>query len=280
MISAMTRGCFILLSLLSFPVHAQTPPPAPEAGLCSLGQAVPATVALVDDDFDLLSDDGRRLALAGLEFPPGDGAAAALRATALARLSAWLLGTQVFIEPLAVAPDRWGRVPAQAIAPASAEPGAALISVGAALLAEGLARFRPEPAASGCARSYLAAESLARGRKLGVWSLEPVVDLSAATPTQLAALGHKKGMVVVSGVVRSVGETKTALYLNFGARRGEDFAVVIFRRNVAILERDGVFPRSLAGRRISVRGLIDWNTGPRMEISTAAELELGDRETR
>lgn len=264
----------------AFSAHAETLPPAAESGPCSLAQAAPATVALVDDDLDLLLDDGRRLSLAGLEFPQGAGEAVTLRAKAFARLSAWLPQAQVFIEPLTTAPDRWGQVPAQASAPASAEPDAALVSVGAALLAEGLARFRPEPAASACATPYLAAEALARRRKLGIWSVEPVVELAAATPAQLAELAHKKGMVVVAGVVRSVGETKTAFYLNFGVRRGEDFAAVIFKKNVVIFESVGVFPHALAGRRISIRGLIDWNTGPRMEISTAAQLELEDRETR
>jgi len=265
---------WLLFLVLAFPAAAQTS--APETGPCSLAQAAPTTVALIDDDFDLLLDDGRRLALAGLEFPQGEGEAAKIRAAALALLSGWLVGNEVFIEPLALSPDRWSHVPAQAIAPAAKEPQAPLVSVGAALLSEGLARFRPDRAALPCAKSYLAAEAPARAQSRGIWAIEPAFDLSAPSKAQLAALARKKGMVAVFGVVRSIGETKTALYLNFGARRGEDFAVVIFKSNVAIFEKNGVFPRSLAGRRIGVRGLIDWINGPRMEISSPAEVEIFD----
>ena len=253
-------------------VSAQLPP-ALETGPCSLAGAAPATVVLVDD-FDLLLDDGRRLALAGLEFPRGEGEAAALRVKALARLAEWLAEAQVFVESFATAPDRWGHAPAQVSAPASSEPDAPLVSVGAALLDKGLARFRPDVVATPCAKTYLAAEKGARAEKRGVWAVEPVVDVSTTAPAELAAFAKRKGMVVATGVVTSIGETKSMIYLNFGAPRSEGFAVEIFKKNVAILESQGVFPRTLAGRRIGVRGLIDWNHGPRMEISTPAELEV------
>jgi len=268
-----------LLALQEPAVSAEIAP-ALETGPCSLAGAAPATVALVDDDFDLLLDDGRRLALAGLEFPRGDGEAAALRAAALARLAGWLPQAQVFVEAFSAAPDRWSHTPAQAMAPASAEPDSPLISVGAALLAEGLVRFRPEPAAGPCAKTYLAAEKRARAEKRGVWAIDPLVDVSAASPAEIAALGQRKGMVVATGVVRSVGETKSMIYMNFGVSHGGGFAVEIFKKNAAIFESQGVFPRTLAGRQIGVRGLIDWNNGPRMEISTPAQLEIDAPDVR
>ena len=249
---------------------------ASETGACSTEKSSPATIALVDDDFDLLLDDGRRLSLAGLDFPQGEGEAAKLRAAALARLSTWLLGAQVFVETQRSAPDRWGRQPALIYAPATAEQGAPLVSVAAALLAEGLARFRPDPAAAVCAATYLAAEAPARREERGVFGADPVVDLTESTPGKLAALAHKKGMTVVEGVVRSVGKSRASLYLNFGTKRGADFAIVIFKRNKSIFAKNGVYPRTLAGRRVVVRGLIDWNYGPRMELFSPAELEVED----
>jgi endonuclease YncB( thermonuclease family) len=250
--------------------------PAAEDGPCSLALAIPAIVALVDEDFDLLLDDGRRVALAGLEYPPPGGKAKALREAAFSRLSNWLAGEQIFLAPLASAPDRWGRAPAQAVAAADSSPGAPFVSVGAALLAEGLARFRPDPVASPCAKTYLDAEKLARDQNLGVWIGDPVVEVSGAGEAVRAALTRKKGMAVVSGVVQSVGEAPGAIYLNFGPRRNVDFAVVISKRNMAIFERSGVSPRALHGRRIRVRGLIETNYGPRMEIAAPAEIEILD----
>ncbi len=250
--------------------------PAAEEGPCSLARASPAIVALVDEDFDLLLDDGRRVALAGLEFPPSGGQAKTIREAALSRLSNWLAGEQIFLSPLASGPDRWGRAPAQAIAAADSSPDAPLVSVGAALLAEGLARFRPDPVAAPCAKTYLDAEKLARDQNLGVWISDPVVEVSGAGEAVRAALARKKGMAVVSGVVQSVGEAPGAVYLNFGPRRNVDFAVVISKRNTAIFEQNGVTPRALYGRRIRVRGLIETNYGPRMEIAAPAEIEILD----
>ena len=66
------------------PSRAESLPAAAETGECSLEGAVPATVAAVDEDFELLLDDGRRAALAGLDFPPPE--MAELRAAIRSRL--------------------------------------------------------------------------------------------------------------------------------------------------------------------------------------------------
>lgn len=268
-----------LAFLLTAPAQAQSLPPLAEDGPCSLAQAAPASVALVDDDFDLLLDDGRRLTLAGLEFPQGEGETATLRRAALARLADWLTGANVFVASLAPVPDRWGHIPAQGAAAAEAAPEAPLVSIGAALIAEGLARFRPDPAAAPCAKSYLEAEGRARAGRLGVWATEPEIDLTNASSETLAALARKKGMVVLSGTVLSVGETKSAVYLNFGPRRGVDFAIVILKRNLAIVTGNRFVPQALSGRRVRVRGLIETNSGPQMEISTPSEIQLVDAAT-
>ena len=115
--------------------------PAEEEGPCSLARAIPAIVALVDEDFDLLLDDGRRVALAGLEFPSSGGQAKTIREAALSRLSNWLAGEQIFLSPLASGPDRWGRAPAQAIAACE-------------FLAGRSARFGRRRAAGGGARAF------------------------------------------------------------------------------------------------------------------------------
>ena len=249
---------------------AQTPV-APESGPCSLAKAEPATVASVSPDFGLLLSDGRRASLAGLEFPVSAGAA---RDAALTRLIAWLEGAQVFIEPLATAPDRWGNLPAQVIAASSERPAAPLVSVGVDLIGEGLARYRPDRAAAPCAEAYLQAEALPRARKIGVWAEDPEIDASTAPEESLAALANRKGMAVLAGRVASIGETMGAIYLNFGKNRARDASAVISRKNVPIFLAQGWILRSLVGRRIRIRGLIETNNGPRIEISSPAEIEL------
>ncbi|WBK00446.1 thermonuclease family protein [Methylocystis parvus] len=249
--------------------------PAPETGVCSLESATPATVAAIDKDFDLLLDDGRRAAISGLEFPPPVAQGApGLRAQARKRLSDWLAGRDVFLGAFAASPDRWGHVPARVFAPRGETPDAPLVSVGEALLEEGLARFRPDRAAAPCAAAYLAAEAPAREEGRGIWADPAARAVNAGSKEAARALLQRKGIIVVEGRIASFGETRGAIYLNFGQKRAEDFAIVILRRNLAIFQASGIEPRKLIGRRARVRGLIETGLGPRMEISAPADIEI------
>jgi hypothetical protein len=265
---------FLAAFLAAAPARGQDA--APESGRCSLADVSPANVALVDDDFDLLLDDGRRVVLAGLEFPAQNEKDAAQRAKALARLSSLVTGEQIFLAELSSAPDRWGRRPASAFASDSARPEAPLISLAAAMLKEGFARFRPDPAAVDCAKFYQAAEAPARERRLGVWATEPAIVFPRDGALSTQGLADEKGLVVITGTVQSIGETRRAAYLNFGRRGDDKFAIMISKRNFAIFEAGGVTPLALKGRRVRVRGLIETYNGLRMEIASPAELELLD----
>ncbi|MGZ9117224.1 MAG: nuclease [Methylocystis sp.] len=255
----------------AWPSRAEPLPPAAETGECSLEGAVPATVAAVDEDFELLLDDGRRAALAGLDFPPPE--MAELRAAIRSRLSSWLVGRDIFLGAVASTLDRWGRAPARIYAsPADGGDAAPLTSVAAALLSAGEARFRPDPTAAACAKAYLAAEAPARDGGVGLWSRPEFRPIDVSAPGAVDDLKRRKGMIVVVGAIRSVGESRRAFYLNFGDKWRDSFTVVILRRNLAVFGR--IEPRSLVGRRARVRGLIE--TGARIEIATPAEIEFVD----
>lgn len=263
------------LMAAAWPSSVRALPPAAESGECSLEASVPATVAAVDEDLELLLDDGRRIALAGLDFPPRE--AGALRAAVHFRLSSWLAGRDVFVGAFAASPDRWGRTPARLYASDPAGGASApLASVAAALLSAGDARFRPDPTAAACAKLYLAAEAQARDSGVGLWSLPEFRPIDAATPGAAKALQRRRGMIVVTGEIRSVGESGRAFYLNFGDKWRDSITVVISRRNLAMFGR--IEPRSLVGRRARVRGLIE--TGSRIEIATPAEIEFIDSGAR
>jgi endonuclease YncB( thermonuclease family) len=254
----------------AWPSLAQSPPPAAEVGACSLEGAAPATVAAVDENFELLLDDGRRAALAGLDFPPQE--MAELRAAIRHRLSSWLAGQDIFLGAFASAPDRWGRAPARAYATPAEDGAAPLTSVAAALLARGEARFRPDPTAAACAKAYLAAEASARDAGVGLWSRPEFRPIDVPSPSAAEDLKKRKGMIIVVGEIRSVGESRRAFYLNFGDKWRDSFTVVIPRRNLAMFGQ--IEPRSLVGRRARVRGLIE--TGSRIEIATPNEIEFVD----
>ncbi|MGJ0509257.1 MAG: thermonuclease family protein [Methylocystis sp.] len=269
-VPALAAGVMVLLS----PAPAGALSPAPETGACSLENAVPATVAAVDEAFELLLDDGRRAAIAGLEFPaPAAAGAVDRRAAAHGRLSGWLVGRDVFIRAFAAGPDRWGRVPAAVFAAQRDEAAAPIVSVAAALLEEGAARFRPDPPASPCAAAYRAAEATAREPGRGLWAdrdARPVPAGEGAGPSLL----QRKGMVILEGKINSVGESRGAIYLNFGEKRAETASIMVLRRNLAMLQASGIDPAGLVGRRVRVRGLIETGFGPRIEVSTPAEIEV------
>lgn len=265
------RAAVALFLAAAWPSSGQSLPAAAESGECSLEGAVPATIAAVDEDFELLLDDGRRVALAGLDFPPRE--AGGLRAAARDHLMSWLVGRDVFVGAFAASPDRWGRTPARLYASDPAGGASApLASVAAALLSAGDARFRPDPTAAACAKLYLAAEALARDSGAGLWSLPEFRPIDASAPDAGKDLQRRRGMIVVIGDIRSVGESRRAFYLNFGDKWRDSFTVVILRRNLAMFGR--IEPRSLVGRRARVRGLIE--TGSRIEIATPAEIEFVD----
>lgn len=239
------------------------------ASPCALEAAVPVEIAAVSEELDLTTLDGRRLALAGVEFPSGAAARETVRRFLAERVGA---GRLVFLAAVATAPDRWGRIPSGAFVEGR-ESEAPLVSLAEELIAAGLARFRPDPAAFACRNGLLAAEAQARGRRLGLWASGEYHIVDAGRPE---ALFGQKGMVLAEGVVGAIGEAGGSLYLNFGPRRWTDFAVVIWKRNLETFARAGMSPRLLTGRRVRVRGLIDSVSGPRMELVSPAQIELVD----
>lgn len=267
------RKKFVAIALSCFaifpPSSGLCEEPSPASGLCSTEEAVPSKIVAIEEDLALLTDDGRRVVLAGLEFPSN----VELRERSRARLSALLADEPlVFLAVGASAPDRWGRLAAGLFVLGEGAE-ASLLSVGELLLRSGMARARPDAAAIACRNDFLAAERHARDQRLGVRASGDYVVIDAG---RREALLDRKGMVLVEGVVSGTGEAGGSLYLNLGPRRGVDFAVVIWKRNLEAFERAGLRPRMLVGRRVRVRGLLDTRFGPRMEIATPAEIEVLD----
>jgi endonuclease YncB( thermonuclease family) len=270
-LTALNAVCVIAVCVILGCADAHAQSSAPESGACSLEQAAPVTVARIEAASELLLNDGRRIVISALDIPQNGADSGQFQEKARQRLSAWLTGRQAFLAPLALTPDRWGRIPARVFASRDDDADSPLVGVGETLLEEGLARFRPDRAALICAPSYLTAESVAREKRSGVWGS---ADFSVINAEDADGFHNRKGMIVAEGAVRSIGESGGLFYLNFGPRRGVDFAVVILKRNLTVLERSGVSPKRLGGQRVRIRGMIETGNGLRIEVANPAEIQV------
>lgn len=223
-------------------------------------------IIALDHSFDLALADGRIASLPGLDFGAGDQAR-----DARTKLSHILVGQNIGAIQLMDRPDRWGRLGLWlGPTPEMTQQGHA--SLAEAILARGIARYRPDGAAKSCRARLLAAEAKARVDRRGIWSDLPVL----AADDRAAVVGAPPGMSVVEGRITGLGDATGRLYVNFGTVRAVDFAFTISRRNLSILETLGVEAKSLVGRNVRVRGLIDRRFGPQMEITNADAIEFLD----
>jgi endonuclease YncB( thermonuclease family) len=236
-------------------------------------QTVPSgPIARIVDGRTFLLNDGREVRLAALEVPalararePDPNGYAAKDALAA------LLGKNTLVLKLAAAEtpnDRYGRVPAYAYVIQNGTE----ISVQADLLAHGHARVAALVGDPGCAADLRSREEAARKAALGLWG-DPYYGLKEAEhPADiLARRGH---FALVEGKVLSVRESGATIYVNFGRRWSEDFTVTILKRNERRFTAAGLVPKSLAGRRIRVRGWVEERGGPWIEATYPEQIEV------
>lgn len=229
-----------------------------------------ARVADVDARLELILADGRRVKVAGLDPPRPTPDAPDLDETTARRLKDWLAGRDALFVPLYKAPDRWGRIVAEAYAPAGAATGPA--SVAGAALEAGLARFEAGEASRRCRAYLLGREGAARAAGLGVWA-DPYYAVLA--PGDRAAFAERAGTTaIVEGEVVDVETSDYRVALLFGERRGRDFSVSIERRDLKRFAAAGLDPATLKGGKVRVRGVLDLRFGPRIEIERPEEIEL------
>ena len=229
-------------------------------------------VVAVDERFEITLEDGRRLRLAGIERPRPTPANPGRPAQARDQLRGWLMkpGLRVDLELLAAVPDRWNRLPARLFAPGG-DGGAQ--SVAEALVEAGLARVEIDPLARPCLRPLLALEAKARREGLGLWR-DPAFTVAAAADR--AGLAARAGEVVlVEGLVSGVGATASRTYVNFGPIRTVDFAATVGRNNLAAFQKSGVILAQLSGKVVRVRGLVETQFGPQIELADPEAIELG-----
>lgn len=215
--------------------------------------------ASIVDGRTLTLQDGREVRLAGVEDAVSGVSAKAAQRAALERI----VGGRDVVLRGSPKPDRYGRLVAFAFVEGQDEP------VQATLVADGHLAVTAPVGDQNCAGLLLEREAKARREKRGIWS-EPAALKNTEMPGDiLAQIGQ---FVVVEGRVLSVREAGATLYINFGRRWTQDFAVTISRRNVAAFEAAGVPLKSLERRKLLVRGWVEQRGGPRLHVSWPGQI--------
>jgi endonuclease YncB( thermonuclease family) len=213
------------------------------------------TVKAVRDGRTLLLADGRSLRLAALDVPPAG-------APALQGLE----GRTLSLKAAAETPDRYGRLVAYA---APADGGQ---SVQEELIAAGAARVSARIGDKACAAALLTMERQARATHKGLWADPNFAPLAADDYRRFRV--EKGRFVLVEGKVLSVRESGATIYVNFGRRFTRDLSVTILRRLRGSFTAAGVEPAALQGRRIRVRGYMEFRRGPIVDVAAPEQIEL------
>jgi hypothetical protein len=266
------RGGLVLMGTAAL-LLALTPSIPTAAQACGTTTLDAGRVAAIEDARTLRLADGRKIRLTGIEWAvSAETARAALAELALDR-PVTLKGTET--------PDRYGRIHAFATVNGSETP------IQYVLLDRGLAVTGTRIGAAACRDALLARERMARtarhgtehgaglgtghGSGLGIRGSGDYRLYQANDPAAvLTSLGR---FAIVEGRVLSVRESGNTVYVNFGRRWSEDFTVTIAKRAEAGFISAGLSPRSLTGRMVRVRGVIEERAGPWIEAAAADQFD-------
>jgi len=213
---------------------------------------------------DLKLRSGLLVKLADIRLPDGP----ADRDRVLAHLRSFL-GADVTVD-LGGSQDRWGRhAGIVTVADRQTDMARELIRAGLALVDAGEREDL-------CRPDLLAAEAEARQEGLGLWAGDGYKPLTVGDLTRLKQrIGR---FTLVEGRIRSVGERRQRIYLNFGRDWQEDFTITIPQRTWLSMSERGMSAATLSGRQIRVRGILEEWQGPVLNITAPTMIEVLDQE--
>jgi len=232
---------------------------APE---CPLAGARVVGFARALDGGGFLTADGEEVRLAGILAPGAGGEAVSEPAAAAAHeaLARALRDRTVTLAPADTPRDRYRRTVAQVFADGT--------WIQAALLQAGEVRVAPDLASAPCATALLAAEAQARDRRAGQWR-------GAFRVRDPDDIRNRVGSFqIVEGDVVTASVTRGRAFINFGADYRTDFTVTIEPEDMRIFRQAKFDVAALAGKRIRVRGWIEFYNGPEITVTTPAAIEM------
>jgi len=266
-LAAHLPGCLasVLIAMAPMPARGQSPDTV-AIGACRLETVGSATVSGIEDARTFRLADGRVARLAGIEV----ATAAEIAERAKHELESALVGEPVTLRRIGSDSDRYGRLLVHMFA---VKDGAERW-IQSELLSRGQALVGTRVGDRGCAAELLARERAARDVKLGLWTEPSYVMKRAENAASIAADDGR--FAIVEGKVLSVRESSGTLYVNFGRRWSQDFAVIISKRNERSFAAGGLEPRQLEGRMVRVRGWVELRSGPAIEAMRPEQIEILD----
>ena len=242
-----------------------------EPDTCTLEAGPTGSVVRIIDAETVLLDGGVEVRLIGAlaprspdlspeaqSWPPEDEATAALRELAL--------GRTVTLATAGRARDRHGRSLAHLFIDRDGER----VWVQGEMLRKGHARAYGLPGNHACMNELLAHENAAREAGAGLWANGAYRVRSARHARDL--LRRRNAYEIVAGEVAKVSVTKTRTYINFGRDWRSDFTAGIEAR---VLRANPEWAKTLSeleGRRVEVRGWIQYRNGPYIDIEHPSQI--------
>jgi endonuclease YncB( thermonuclease family) len=246
-----------------------------ETEACTLQAGPLRSVVRVIDAETVLLDDQQEVRLIGAlaprapDFSPG-AAPWPPEEAAIAALKSLVQGRSVSIATSGRARDRYGRQ----LAHLFVEDGGERIWVQGELLAAGHARAYGLPGSYACMRELMAHERAARDEVAGLWKSAAYAVRSARATRNL--LRRRNSYEIVAGTVAKVAATKARTYVNFGSDWRRDFTAGVEAR---VLRSNPGLTQTLAaleGKRVEVRGWIQYRNGPYIDIEDPSQIVIAD----
>lgn len=195
-----------------------------------------------------------------------------------------LVGQTIRPYPAAKRPDRTGFTPAHILLTEQADPHPT-VWLQQLLLQQGHAHIYIYPDQISCAGALHTAEKMARQSGTGIWELDLIRPTPISTrPDSPAfflgvaghfatehAVGHYG---IIRGLVLSTGSAGRWHYLNFGRNYAQDFTVRLTSNVEKRLSEHGFTLKGLINRTIEVRGVIQSNRGPLIDVFDAAQIMI------
>lgn len=265
----MLRRLLVTTLLMAVPGAA----PALSQTCDALTPAPSGRVVAISDGDTIDLDTGLTVRLVGIQAPKLPLGREGFETWPLAdeardRIESLVMGKTVTLHYGGETRDRHGR----ALAHVVVQEGGGSLWVQAEMLRSGLARVYSFPDNRSCLDLLYAAEGQGRAERLGIWRDPYYAIRDASAPQTL--LEREGGYELVEGRVINADMAGNRVYLNFGRVWREDFTVVIERAGLRVFEAAGIDPLALDNAVIRVRGWIEIDDGPRIEVTHPEQIEV------